>query len=213
MTRFTDEDRKRLRAELIEVGHDYFTEFGFDRTRVSDVTSEVGIGTSTFYQFFDSKESLYLTVLINERERLFETLQSAMVDGETPREEAETILRTTLDEVRTNPLIRRLFVSGEIRRLESQLDGTTYEGNPTSKQFESSQTFERILQQPDEWVERDEVWIDDPDVVRGLLRSVLFVTQARDTPIIPDGSYEAIEEALIETIVAGLFTTEEKING
>ncbi|CDK40335.1 TetR/AcrR family transcriptional regulator [Halorubrum sp. AJ67] len=209
MTQFTNEDRKRLRRELIEAGHDYFTRFGFDRTRVSDVTSEVGIGTSTFYQFFDSKEALYLTVLLSERERLFETLESAMVAAETPREEAEMILRTTLGEVRTNPLIRRLFVGGEIRRLESQLDGATYEGDLTSEQFESPTTFKRVLQQPDEWVEHDEVWIDDPDVVRGLMRSVLFVTQARNTPIIPDDSYEAIEEALIETIVAGLFTTEE----
>jgi len=173
------------------------------------VTDAAGIGTSTFYQFFDSKEALYLTVLIKERERLLEILESAMSGAKTPREEAEIILRTTLGEVRTNPLIRRLFVGGEIRKLDSQLDGATRETDLSSSQSESPQTFERILQQPDEWVECDDVWIDDPDIVRGIMRSVLFVTQARETSLIPADSYEAIEEALVETLVAGLFKPED----
>jgi hypothetical protein len=36
------------------------------------------------------------------------------------------ILRTTLEQVRSNPLIRRLFVQGEIRRIDEQLNGTNY---------------------------------------------------------------------------------------
>ena len=113
MTRFSDEDRERIRRELVEAGRELFTQHGFDRTRIKDVTEAVEIGTSTFYQFFDSKEELYHAVLIDERDRLFETLESAVADAETPREEAETILRTTLTEVKSNPLIRRLFVDGE----------------------------------------------------------------------------------------------------
>ncbi|MDB2239693.1 TetR/AcrR family transcriptional regulator, partial [Halorubrum ezzemoulense] len=38
MARFTDEDRERIRKELIEAGHKLFAQFGFDRTRVSDIT-------------------------------------------------------------------------------------------------------------------------------------------------------------------------------
>jgi AcrR family transcriptional regulator len=176
---------------------------------VSDVTDEVGIGTSTFYQFFDSKEALYLAVLLNEREHLFATLEAAIADAETPREEAEATLRTTFEEVRSNPLIRRLFVDGEIRRIESQLDDTTAEGDLTGDCSNSSTVHGRVLPHPDRWVESGAARIDDPDIVRGLFRSVLFVTQARETPVVPDGTYEAIEEALIETIVAGLFATGE----
>ncbi|OYR53991.1 TetR/AcrR family transcriptional regulator [Halorubrum halodurans] len=208
MTNFTDEERDRVRVELLEAGHDLFAKHGFDRTRISDVTDAVGIGTSTFYQFFDSKEELYHAVLIDERDRLFETLESAVADAETPHQEAETILRTTLTEVQSNPLIRRLFVDGKIRIIEDQLDEVTDEGDQESHCSESLSTYDRILSQPEEWVDRGIVRIDDPDIVRGLFRSILFVTQARETPVIPDGSYEPIEDALIETIVAGLFETE-----
>lgn len=220
MTRFSAEDRERIRADLIEAGHDLFARYGFDRTRVSDVTDAAGIGTSTFYQFFDSKEALYLAVLIAERERLFETLEAEVEAAETPREEAETILRTTLGQVRSNPLIRRLFVDGEIRRIDEQLDGTSYDsahgagdqevtggscGGGDTADSDEQIAFDRVLPQPDEWVARDDFRIDDPTIVRGLLRSLLFVTQARETPVVPAGTYDDVENALIETVVEGLF--------
>ncbi|TKX74439.1 TetR/AcrR family transcriptional regulator [Halorubrum sp. GN11_10-6_MGM] len=141
MTRFSNEDRERIRGDLVEAGHDCFARFGFDRTRVSDVTDVVGIGTSTFYQFFNSKEELYLAVLLNEREHMFETLESAVAEAATPREEAEAILRTTFGEVRSNPLIRRLFVDGEIRRIKSQLDETAAEENATGNCSESATVY------------------------------------------------------------------------
>ncbi|MFC7187424.1 TetR/AcrR family transcriptional regulator [Halorubrum yunnanense] len=217
MTRFSDEDRERIRKELIEAGHDLFARYGFDRTRVSDVTEAVGIGTSTFYQFFDSKESLYLAVLVGERKRLFETLESEVATVETAPEEAETILRTMLDQVRSNPLIRRLFVDGEIRRIDEQLNGTSYDGpaggactdDDRADSSDSVTEFDRVLPQPAEWAARDDFRLDDPDVVRGVLRSLLFVTQAQNTPIVPQETYDEIEEALVKTVIAGLFAERE----
>ncbi|WP_128906682.1 TetR/AcrR family transcriptional regulator [Halorubrum amylolyticum] len=229
MTQFTDEDRERIRKELIEAGHKLFAQFGFDRTRVSDITEEVGIGTSTFYQFFDSKEELYLVVLVSERDQLFEHLEAAVDEMETPQAEAEMILRTTLEQVRSNPLIRRLFVEGEIRRIDEQLNGTNYhdatgtsDGNDTattsgsdsdSKPDTGVEAKFRVLPQPEAWVARDDVRIDDPDIVRGLLRSLLFVTQARDTPVVLNETYDEVEEVLIDTVVTGLFADESISSG
>jgi AcrR family transcriptional regulator len=217
VTRFSDEDRERIRGELIQAGHELFARYGFDRTRVSDVTESVGIGTSTFYQFFDSKESLYLAVLVGERERLFETLESEVATAETAPEEAETILRTMLDQVRSNPLIRRLFVDGEIRRIDEHLNGTSYDGPAGGACLDDDHAAGsdaltesgRVLPQPAEWVARDDFRLDDPDVVRGVLRSLLFVTQAQHTPIISEERYDEVEEALVETVIAGLFAERE----
>ena len=228
VTQFSDEDRERIRTEMIDAGHKLFAQYGFNRTRVSDVTDAVDIGTSTFYQFFDSKEELYLAVLIAERERLLEQLEAAVAEVEKPQAEAEMILRTTLEQVRSNTLIRRLFVDGEIRRLDDHLNGTKYddttktgdkeasdtcrdETNSTTRSHEESD-LTRVLPQPDEWVARDDVRIDDPEIVRGLLQSLLFVTQAQDTPVVPDESYDEIEEALIDIVITGLFADKSMIS-
>lgn len=198
MTRFSDDDRDRIRAELVEAGRDLFARHGFDRTRVRDVTEAVGIGTSTFYQFFDAKEDLYLAVLLVERDRIYDRLDAAAREAATPRAEAETVLRTMFAEVRSSPLTRRLFVDGEIRLVEAQLDGAIRDPDDPGAP-------DRTLPQIDSWVARDEFRIDDPETVAGLFRSLLLVTQAQDTPLLPPGSYEAIEDHLIETVVDGLF--------
>ncbi len=198
MTRFSDDDRDRIRAELVEAGRDLFARHGFDRTRVRDVTEAVGIGTSTFYQFFDAKEDLYLAVLLVERDRIHDRLDAAAREADTPRAEAETVLRTMFAEVRSSPLTRRLFVDGEIRLVEAQLDGAT-------RDPDAPEAPDRTLPQIDAWVDRDEFRLDDPETVAGLFRSLLLVTQAQDTPLLPPESYEAIEDRLIETIVDGLF--------
>ena len=198
MTRFTDDDRDRIRVELVEAGHDLFSTHGFGRTRVRDVTQTVGIGTSTFYQFFDSKEDLYLAVLLAERDRIYGELESALSSAGTARAEVETTLRTLFSEVRSSPLTRRLFVDGEIRLLDERLDGTTREGAEAGR-------LEATLPQPGAWVAREDFRLDDPAAVGGLFRSLLFVTQAQDTPLLPDQEYAAIEDRLIETVVDGLF--------
>ncbi|MFC5136241.1 MULTISPECIES: TetR/AcrR family transcriptional regulator [Haloferacaceae] len=200
MSRFSESERDRIRTQLVEDGSELFARYGFDRTRIKDVTESVGIGTSTFYQFFDSKEALYVAVLHAERERLESRIDEAVSGADTPREEVETMLRTTLREVRSNPLASRLIVEGELQLLYEQL-------SETERQSIGPDARETELPYASRWAAMDEVRYDDPDLISGLLRSLIFVTRAQDSPIgaLAVSEYEAVETALIETIVDGLF--------
>ena len=198
MTRFSEEDRERIRAELVEAGRELFAQFGFERTRISDVTEAVGIGTSTFYQFFDSKESLYVRVLGIERDRLYDRIQEAVGNAETPRDEVETMLRTMLREVRANPHTSRLFVDGELRLLEEQL-------SDADRRSLVSDAPTDDLPYAESWAELDEFRYDDPAAVRDLFRALVFVTRAKETSLVPAEAYDDVEERLIETVADGLF--------
>ena len=194
MTRFSEEDRERIRAELVEAGRELFAQFGFERTRISDVTEAVGIGTSTFYQFFDSKESLYVRVLGIERDRLYDRIQEAVGNAETPRDEVETMLR----EVRANPHTSRLFVDGELRLLEEQL-------SDADRRSLVSDAPTDDLPYAESWAELDAFRYDDPAAVRDLFRALVFVTRAKETSLVPAEAYDDVEERLIETVADGLF--------
>jgi hypothetical protein len=103
-------------------------------------------------------------------------------------------------EVRSNPLISRLIVENELHALQEQLSESERESLAASIQ-------ESDLSYADRWVELDAFRFDDPAVVSGLIRSLVFTTRSRET-LMESGStadYEAVEDALIETIVAGLF--------
>ncbi|ELZ50801.1 transcription regulator [Halorubrum coriense DSM 10284] len=206
MSRFSDEDRERIRSQLVETGRELFTQYGFERTRISDLTTEVGIGTSTFYQFFDSKEELYVKVLLLERKRLEQKIAEAVVDGETPREEVRLFLKTTLAEVQANPLISALIVEGELRTLQDQLEKLEADGKFTKDKSSSPD-----LPFVERWAELDTFRFDDKDLIDQLFISLVFTVRARDAPVGADSGveYDQIEDALIETVVDGLFVTSK----
>jgi AcrR family transcriptional regulator len=197
MGRFSDEERARIRSQLLEEANEQFSHFGFERTRIRDVTDAVGIGTSTFYQFYDSKEQLYVEVLTLERRQLQERLDEAVAACDSTREEVQTVLRTLLAEVRTNPLISRLIIGDELRTVQREL---------SEADRESAANVDDAY--VDAWTEDPAFRYDDPDVVRGIFQSLVFTTRVEDLADEEefDVAYETIEDGLIETIVDGLFS-------
>ncbi|OYR52050.1 transcriptional regulator [Halorubrum sp. Ea1] len=205
MSRFTDRDRERIRSQLVDAGRELFTQFGFERTRISDLTAEVGIGTSTFYQFFDSKEELYIEVLLAERRSLEEKIVDAVSDVKTPREEVQVLLKTTLREVRANPLISSLIVDGELRALQDRIADTG-----ADEESIGIGTHDPKLPFAERWAKLETFRYDDSELIDQLFISLVFTARSRNAPIgaDSDAAYEQVEDALIETIVAGLFTEE-----
>ncbi|CDK40576.1 TetR/AcrR family transcriptional regulator [Halorubrum sp. AJ67] len=200
MTRFSDEDRERIRGELVEAGRELFTRHGFERTRIKDVTEAVDIGTSTFYQFFDSKETLYVAVLKRERDRLIERVDAAVADAATPREEVRTMLETLFDEVRSDPLISRMIVDNELQALLDQL-------SESERESLAADTPGEPLGYADRWVEDPSFRFDDPDLVRDAVTSLVFTTRSQELVREPGTTTDPtrVDRALIDTIVDGLF--------
>lgn len=204
MSGFSEEERERIRAELVAAGRELFERFGFERTRIKDVTEAVDIGTSTFYRFYDSKEALYVEVLVAEREALEAAITEAVASADTPREEVRVLLKTTLREVRSNPLISSLIVDGELRSLEARIADAEGDEGIASAAYESNLPFAA------RWAELDAFRYDDPELIDELFVSLVFTARSRNAPIGADSdeAYERVEDALIETIVDGLFVDE-----
>ncbi|GAB7089959.1 hypothetical protein JCM18237_02300 [Halorubrum luteum] len=200
MSRFSEAERERIRSALVEAGRELFAQFGFDRTRISDITEAVDIGTSTFYQFFDSKEALYVEVLCVERDRLLAEIDEAVSEAESPREELRTMLETLLQEVRSNRLISRLIIDDEIRGIQERFAESDSAADDDHHRTE--------LSYAKQWAELEEFRFDDPAVVRSMIRSLIFITRARDRSVAgpdQDVPYEAIEAAIVDVVVAGFF--------
>ncbi len=61
---------------MIRKGEEHFGRYGLRKTSISDLASEVGIAKGSFYLFFDSKETLFFTVLQNYEESIRKDLIS-----------------------------------------------------------------------------------------------------------------------------------------
>ncbi|MGM0399457.1 MAG: TetR/AcrR family transcriptional regulator, partial [Halobacteriota archaeon] len=173
MKGFSDEERAQIREDLIVAGRDLFTTMGLERTRVKDLTDEVGIGTSTFYQFFDSKGTLYLTVLNDEVERIAREYEGVLEDAPDLRTEVHHGLDALFEELETNPLFYRAVVENEhqqlIRRLSPEQQRENFPGRADS-----------LMTLAERWTRRSNFRLDDPEAVVDLLRMLSQTVRMRE---------------------------------
>jgi AcrR family transcriptional regulator len=200
MSGFTDSERSRIREGLVDAGRDQFASFGLDRTRISDLTDEVGIATSTFYQFFDSKEALYLEVLEREQQSVAEGFGSAIADAADLREEVVIGFAYFFSELESNQLYYKLIVVDDIQPLllsasESKLNRFYHN---------QMEMFKPHIQR---WIESDDFRVNDPAALLGIFRLLSYTIVAKDRFDNTDADVNELDtahETLVETIVDGL---------
>jgi AcrR family transcriptional regulator len=200
MKGFTDDQRDRIRADLLDAGHELFTQYGLSKTTIADLTDEVGIGTSTFYQFYDSKEALYLAVLDREGEAIARRLEDGgIVDGDDPETVVREFLAFAFDEIETNPLVRQLIVSGELDRLREYR-------TPEEREAERAEEVETIRAFTDPFVEAGAVRCEDPELVARAVGAIPYLT-LHEEDIGPD-HYPDVRDLVIESFARGLVASE-----
>ena len=66
---FSEEEKKEIREKMLEAGMRLIREYGLTHTSVTKITQNAGIGKSTFYNFFESKERFVIELIKYEREK------------------------------------------------------------------------------------------------------------------------------------------------
>lgn len=199
MRGFSDEQRERIREGLIDAGHELFSRYGLGKTTIDELTDPVGIATSTFYRFFDSKEELYVEILEREGEEITARLSAELESADDPEAAMKRFLRLITEEIETNPFIRTIVTEDELGRLATEYDGGHEEGR------ERALAYLRPLVR--EWAEGGALRDADPEVIASTLRTVTFVTLHREE--IGADLYPATRDLLIDLVAEGLVTDGE----
>lgn len=91
---FSEEEKKEIKQKMKEVGMSMLKEHGLIHMSISKLAKAVGIGKSTFYSFYPSKEEFVEDMLADNRKQLLESLQAGLQNR--PRysvEESKEIVR------------------------------------------------------------------------------------------------------------------------
>ncbi len=67
---FTEREKENIRRSLREACKQNWTQYGYKKTSVDDLCSQVGISKGAFYLFFESKEALFCDVLCSVQEQI-----------------------------------------------------------------------------------------------------------------------------------------------
>lgn len=77
---YSEEERKRIRAELVSAGLELMAKQGIRHTTVEQVYTKVGISRTFFYSFFPTKEDLVLETLYLQQPKVISYVQKLMAD-------------------------------------------------------------------------------------------------------------------------------------
>jgi len=197
MRGFSDEERKRIRRDLLKAGRRLFAKHGLKKTTIEDLTDDVDIGTSTFYRFYNSKEDLYIAVLKDTGEDVYRRMEKkGFTEIDDPQEAVEGFLRFVVNEVERNPLARQITVDPETRRkLQDHMSS-----QERAVKNEADRRLIRLITDP--FVEEGRLHGEDPDVVAEAVAAIPYLTLHRDE--IGVENYREVMDFVIETFARGL---------
>ena len=96
---FTEAERTEYREKMLAAGFDLLKQYGMTHMSVAKITEAAGIGVSTFYNFFPSKEAYVYEVLQYRRKMIPELIKMALNGKEKAGPaEARTYLKYMVDE-------------------------------------------------------------------------------------------------------------------
>ncbi|MEU4360706.1 TetR/AcrR family transcriptional regulator [Promicromonospora sp. NPDC023987] len=198
---FTAHERDRISRALLAAGRDLFTRQGLRKTALEELVAPAGIVKSTFYQFFDSKEALYLQLMVEEAgEVRTQVIDRALLSTDDAREGLLRFLHATLDVLENNPLWRRLVthpdeMAAVAARLGPEHMAAMGDTNPATA----------LLDYVRERQVRGDLIGDDPGAAVGALQTVLLIPL--NTRYLADpGAYRTTFDLVADLVATGLTT-------
>lgn len=66
------------KADIIECGRKLFSSKGFKDTNVAEIAKMAGIATGTFYNYYSSKDTLFMEIYLEENVKLKKNIMASL---------------------------------------------------------------------------------------------------------------------------------------
>ena len=100
---------KDTKSILFNCGKELFSRNGFKDTNVSDITKTSGIGTGTFYNYYSSKEVLFMEIYLEENEKLKKKIMKSVNMDQDPGSVVKELMLLNLKGMKSNPILKEWY--------------------------------------------------------------------------------------------------------
>jgi AcrR family transcriptional regulator len=199
MRGFTGAERDQIRQTLHEAGRELFGRYGLCKTTIAELTEPTRIATGTFYQFYDSKEALYIDILETYNVELIPRLLGNSFEAHDDPEDAITaFLELLMNELESNPLIHQIIVGDEYDRIQAHY--SQYSEDELERERGRDIAF--FLPYIEQWYADGRVTGPDPETIAYAINAMSFFTLPEED--IGTDRYLAVRDTLIAAVAAGL---------
>ncbi|WOO37047.1 TetR/AcrR family transcriptional regulator [Anaerocolumna sp. AGMB13020] len=109
------EDKKTL---IYNSAKELFSSNGFKDTNISVITKKAGMAVGTFYNYYSSKEKLFMDIFLEENEKLKKSCLQSLDLNQNPMIVVKQMLKLNTEGIRTNPILREWYNRSVFEKLE-----------------------------------------------------------------------------------------------
>jgi AcrR family transcriptional regulator len=106
------------KADVFNAGRELFYSKGFKNTNISEIAKISGIGVGTFYNYYASKEELFLKIYIKENEALKTRLIQSIDINDDPVTFVTKLVTRNITEMNTNLILKEWYNKDLFTKLE-----------------------------------------------------------------------------------------------
>ena len=194
---FTAVEKEKIRERLFAAGRSCFTRYGLKKTTIDDLVKPAGIAKSSYYLFFDSKEALYVELMMAEMPAMMKRLLDvSFAATDDTREALVRLLKAIVHEIETNKFARIMFNDpSELEQLAASID---FDDILQRSAVFYAPLVEKIV----EAQERGDIIPGDPQQIMYSLGLIKLLLLNRDR--LPDALHQAMLDFIPQVLADGL---------
>ena len=109
------EDKK---AAIYHSAKELFSTMGFKDTNIADITKTAGIGVGTFYNYYPSKEKLFIDIFMEENEKLKKSIMESFDPNDDPVKSVVKLLMQNFNAMSSNPIMKEWYNKDVFSKME-----------------------------------------------------------------------------------------------
>ncbi|OME49433.1 MULTISPECIES: TetR/AcrR family transcriptional regulator [Paenibacillus] len=109
------EDKK---TKIYECAKELFSNKGFKDTNVSGITKMAGIAVGSFYNYYPSKEKLFMDIFLEENEKLKKSCTQSLDMSQSPLAVIRQMMALNLEGMIANPILKEWYNKSVFAKIE-----------------------------------------------------------------------------------------------
>lgn len=106
------------KADILNCGRELFISKGFKDTNVAEITKMAGIATGTFYNYYPSKDKLFMEIYLEENVKLKKSIMESVDLEADPINVMKEMMFLNLKGMRSNPILKEWYNKDVFNKIE-----------------------------------------------------------------------------------------------
>lgn len=112
---------EEMKKQLLVIGKQMFSTKGFKKTGIKDIAGNADIAVGTFYNYFDSKEELFLEIYLQESNKLKQAIAEKIDINKEPADVIVETIHLMIDKMENNPILKEFFDREQYKKIINKL--------------------------------------------------------------------------------------------